>query len=247
MSRLVLTLFVVAGMMFSVCSAQSKLPEFQKTLIFTNQKIRDGWPTSMMPMHNPKNRKTHHGQLYLVSDWCGWCKNFTASVFLTLNSKHGAEKMWFCWADFPEGKIFLKTSRQQNANLQQAFQVMGYPTVWVFDLDKMIKDNNYSGVHWQNRLPSGWPQVEQTANNRKTVITIIKITKVGCFIPFFLCEPVLMDKRGIWIKNAAGMKAAVLNYGATIVICGCWSKGNLYDVMLAMKMQKRKKLINLYF
>ncbi len=24
------------------------------------------------------------------------------------------------------------------------FQVMGYPTVWVFDLDKNEKDNNYS-------------------------------------------------------------------------------------------------------
>lgn len=56
----------------------------------------------------------------------------------------GRKKCDFVGAGFPRRKNIPENIRQQNANLQQAFQVMGYPTVWVFDLDKNDKDNNYS-------------------------------------------------------------------------------------------------------
>jgi protein disulfide-isomerase len=42
--------------------------------------------------------------------------------------------------DFPRRKAVPDKIRAQNQSLQQAFQVRGYPTVWVFNLDKDEKD-----------------------------------------------------------------------------------------------------------
>ncbi len=71
------------------------------------------------------------------SDWCGWCKRLDKSVF----HQPGFEK----WADdtvvlleldFPRRFKIPKDISDQNRGLQQAFGVRGYPTIWVFDLDK---------------------------------------------------------------------------------------------------------------
>ena len=79
------------------------------------------------------------------SDWCGWCKKLTASVFSQPEFKTWADKnVVLLELDFPRRKTIPDHIKQQNASLQQAFQVSGYPTVWVFDLDKNEKDNNYS-------------------------------------------------------------------------------------------------------
>ena len=70
------------------------------------------------------------------SDWCGWCKRLTASVFSQDEFKKWAEKnVVLLELDFPRMKQLPDEIRNQNAGLQQAFQVSGYPTVWVFDLE----------------------------------------------------------------------------------------------------------------
>lgn len=71
------------------------------------------------------------------SDWCGWCKKLTASVFVHDEFKSWAKKnVILLELDFPRRKQLPDDIRQQNAGLQQAFSVRGYPTVWVFDLSK---------------------------------------------------------------------------------------------------------------
>jgi thioredoxin-related protein len=71
------------------------------------------------------------------SDWCGWCKKLQRDVF--------AKPAFVEWAkqnvilvelDFPRGKPQSPELMQQNASLQQAFQVRGYPTIWLFTLAK---------------------------------------------------------------------------------------------------------------
>jgi len=37
--------------------------------------------------------------------------------------------------DYPRKKQLTETLKAQNTSLQQAFQVSGYPTIWVFNLD----------------------------------------------------------------------------------------------------------------
>jgi len=45
--------------------------------------------------------------------------------------------------DFPRKKQLPEEIKQQNAGLQQAFQVTGYPTIWLFNLDKDAQTNQY--------------------------------------------------------------------------------------------------------
>ena len=79
------------------------------------------------------------------SDWCGWCKRLTASVFSKDEFKTWAEKnVVLLELDFPRRKTVPQNIQAQNANLQQAFQVSGYPTIWVFHLNKDEAINQYT-------------------------------------------------------------------------------------------------------
>lgn len=79
------------------------------------------------------------------SDWCGWCKRLTANVFIHEAFKQWAEKnVVLLELDFPRGKFIPENIKGQNASLQQAFQVQGFPTIWVFRLDKNEATNQYS-------------------------------------------------------------------------------------------------------
>ncbi|MFK7979567.1 MAG: thioredoxin family protein [Saprospiraceae bacterium] len=71
------------------------------------------------------------------SDWCGWCKRLTASVFAKDEFKKWAdENVILLELDYPRRKTLPTEIQQQNAALQQAFKIKGFPTVWVFNLDK---------------------------------------------------------------------------------------------------------------
>lgn len=71
------------------------------------------------------------------SDWCGWCKRLTKSVFIKDDFKTWAEKnVVLLELDFPRRKQIPQEIKQQNANLQKAFGIRGYPTIYVFDLEK---------------------------------------------------------------------------------------------------------------
>lgn len=71
------------------------------------------------------------------SDWCGWCKRLSAAVFNKPEFKSWAEKnVVLLELDFPRRSQVPPNIKKQNADLQRAFRVRGFPTVWVFQLDK---------------------------------------------------------------------------------------------------------------
>lgn len=71
------------------------------------------------------------------SDWCGWCKRLTKSVFIHDEFKDWAKKnVVLLELDFPRRKQIPQAIKQQNASLKQAFSIRGYPTIYVFDLSK---------------------------------------------------------------------------------------------------------------
>ena len=79
------------------------------------------------------------------SDWCGWCKRLTASVFAKEEFKKWAkDNVILLELDYPRRKTLPEEIRQQNAALQQAFKVRGFPTVWVFHLDKNETSGQYN-------------------------------------------------------------------------------------------------------
>ena len=79
------------------------------------------------------------------SDWCGWCIKLSAAVFHKDEFKTWAEEnVVLLELDFPRRTKLPEELQRQNAGLQQAFKVRGFPTVWVFDLDKDESSGQFS-------------------------------------------------------------------------------------------------------
>ena len=71
------------------------------------------------------------------SDWCGWCIRLQKEVFFKPEfTKWAAANVVLVELDFPRKKAQSQELRAQNAQLQQQFQVRGYPTIWFVKADK---------------------------------------------------------------------------------------------------------------
>jgi protein disulfide-isomerase len=78
------------------------------------------------------------------SDWCGWCKRLTASVFSKPEFKSWASQhVILLELDFPRRFQIPEKYRRQNYSLKNAFKITGYPTIWVFDLNKDPNSGQY--------------------------------------------------------------------------------------------------------
>ncbi|AMA50118.1 thioredoxin family protein [Flavobacterium covae] len=65
------------------------------------------------------------------SDWCGWCIRLQKEVFKTPEfEKWAKENVILVELDFPRRTEQTPELKAQNTQLQQLFQVQGYPTVW---------------------------------------------------------------------------------------------------------------------
>ena len=99
------------------------------------------------------------------SDWCGWCMKLQAAVF--------SKDVFIAWAeqhvvllelDFPKRKQLSPELTKQNNNLQQAFKVSGFPTVWLFNPAKDPKTNTLSiAALGSLGYPAGAPAGEEAA------------------------------------------------------------------------------------
>ena len=71
------------------------------------------------------------------SDWCGWCKKLDAEVFSKAEFKEWASKnVILLELDYPRFIKLPEKQVAQNQELQNVFQVSGFPTIWVFDLKR---------------------------------------------------------------------------------------------------------------
>ncbi len=66
------------------------------------------------------------------SDWCGWCIRLQKEVLKTPEFAAWAkENVVLVELDFPRRSPMTPELQKQNMEMQQAFQVQGYPTVWI--------------------------------------------------------------------------------------------------------------------
>lgn len=69
------------------------------------------------------------------TDWCGWCIRLKKEVFITEEFNNWAkDNVVLLELDFPRRFKLPEEIAQQNSELQQAFGVRGFPTLWVFDV-----------------------------------------------------------------------------------------------------------------
>ncbi|MCD6068216.1 MAG: thioredoxin family protein [Bacteroidetes bacterium] len=96
------------------------------------------WHTDLMKAHElSKSTGKPIFAFFTGSDWCGWCKKLQANVFAKAAFVEWAKKnVVLLELDFPRMKQLTPELTQQNQNLQQSFGVRGYPTVWLFFMEK---------------------------------------------------------------------------------------------------------------
>ena len=69
------------------------------------------------------------------SDWCGWCIRLNKEVFVTPEFKNWAsENVILLELDYPRRVQQTDEIKKQNRELQQFFQVRGYPTLHIFNV-----------------------------------------------------------------------------------------------------------------
>tara|TARA_B100000900_G_scaffold411419_1_gene431075 strand:- start:305 stop:790 length:486 start_codon:yes stop_codon:yes gene_type:complete len=75
------------------------------------------------------------------SDWCGWCIKLKKEVFNTSQFRDWADQnVVLLELDYPRRKQQDEKIKKQNRELQQIFQVRGYPTIHIFNV-KVNKEN----------------------------------------------------------------------------------------------------------
>lgn len=113
MKKLALTLFLVLG-----------------SLTIQAQELT--WQTDInKAMQISKKTKKPMLLFFTGSDWCGWCIRLQKEVLKTPEFAAWAKKnVVLVELDFPRRTPQQPEIQKQNMELQQAFAVQGYPTVW---------------------------------------------------------------------------------------------------------------------
>jgi thioredoxin-related protein len=127
MKKLILSLVLLTGAILS--KGQNDLASGKEELT---------WYTSVPKVYEiSKETGKPIFAFFTGSDWCGWCHKLQREVF--------AKPAFVEWAnqhvvllelDFPRRKQLSPELVQQNEQLQQVFKVGGFPTIWMFFLDK---------------------------------------------------------------------------------------------------------------
>ncbi len=135
---LLLSLLVISGTLPSCAQKPAKNKKAATTTSPTEDKTVLHWNTDVMKAMALSNAQ--HKPIFAFftgSDWCGWCHKLEHAVFEKPEFiKWANEKVVLLELDFPRTKTLSPELQQQNASLQQAFQVQGYPTIWFFYLAK---------------------------------------------------------------------------------------------------------------
>lgn len=117
------------------------LPSFSQTKAVQEELV---WQTDIkkaQELSNSLNKPIF--AFFTGSDWCGWCHRLQRNVFAKPEFKEWAKKnVVLLELDFPRNKQLAPELARQNAELQQTFQVQGFPTIWMFFLTKDTASNH---------------------------------------------------------------------------------------------------------
>jgi len=99
-----------------------------------NAQVQEGqtWYTDMAKAVEASRQEQKPLFLFFTgSDWCGWCMKLQNEVFKTPEfTAWVKDHAILVELDYPRRTPQSEEIKQQNGQLQQMFQVQGYPTVW---------------------------------------------------------------------------------------------------------------------
>ena len=105
------------------------------------------------------------------SDWCGWCIRLQKEVLKTPEFATWAKKnVVLVELDFPRNTPQSDAIKSQNAGIQQAFGVQGYPTVWFASAKQKDGKPSFTGIGNTGYLaggPAAWLAAADGILNKK--------------------------------------------------------------------------------
>jgi thioredoxin-related protein len=108
------------------------------------------------------------------SDWCGWCHKLQREVFAKPEFKEWAKKnVILVELDFPRNKQLPPQIMEQNNSLQEKFQVQGFPTIWIFFLDKTTSGYNivpFGSLGYPSGATPGKEEVKFLSNANEVML-----------------------------------------------------------------------------
>lgn len=118
--------------------ATNATPVTEKPKAAAYKSTKEGW---LVDLDEAYAVSTKEGKPILAnftgSDWCGWCKKLDADVFTKPAFKEWAKKnVVLLELDFPRRFQIPQKNQQQNASMQNALRVSGFPTIWLMELTK---------------------------------------------------------------------------------------------------------------
>jgi protein disulfide-isomerase len=118
------------------------------TVVPGTEPSNPGWYTNMNDAYKQAQKLNKPILVnFTGSDWCGWCKKLTASVFSQSDFKSWADKnVVLLELDYPRGKELPPHLKTQNENIRAAVGVMGYPSVYLMDLKLNAAAKTYEVV-----------------------------------------------------------------------------------------------------
>ncbi len=117
------------------------------------------WQTDIKKAMEISNRTQKPLLLFFTgSDWCGWCIRLQNEVLKTSEFKTWANKnVVLVELDFPRRTPQSDEIRNQNAGMQQAFGVQGYPTVWFATAKLKEGRPSFTGIGSTGYVAGGFP------------------------------------------------------------------------------------------
>lgn len=154
MKRIVITLVLILG----VLSIQA-------------QELK--WETNIDKAMEVSNKTKKPMLLFFTgSDWCGWCIRLQNEVLKTPEfAKWANENVVLVELDFPRRTPQDPAIQQQNQGLAQAFQIGGYPTIWIVNGTKKDGKVNFEQLGKTGYVaggPKAWIEgANQILKNKK--------------------------------------------------------------------------------
>lgn len=125
------------------------------------------WYTDVKEAITVSNKEKKPLLLFFTgSDWCGWCIRLQKEVLKTPEfEKWAKENVVLVELDFPRRTAQSEEIKKQNNELQQAFGVQGFPTVYF--ANATVKDGkvNFEGLGSTGYVaggPTAWLDVANT-------------------------------------------------------------------------------------
>jgi thioredoxin-related protein len=132
------------------------------------------WETNLDKAMEVSNKTKKPMLLFFTgSDWCGWCIRLQKEVLQTPEfAKWAKDNVVLVELDFPRRTPQAAELQKQNQELQQAFQVRGYPTVWFATASKKEGKVNFEQLGSTGYVaggPSAWLDgANQILKNKKS-------------------------------------------------------------------------------